>query len=159
VETYIGAITETAEANTRRAMITQEWELSLDCFPASGVIPLPLPPLQSVTSIKYLDVAGTLQTIDPSGYAVDISGEPGRVVPAHGTAWPTTQDMPAAVAIRFVCGYGDTADTVPPAIKAWIMLNVADLYENRETVVIGNSVNRLSTMADALLNPFRMVSW
>ena len=38
-----------------RAMITQDWQLSLDSFPCDGVIELPLPPLQEVTFVKYFD--------------------------------------------------------------------------------------------------------
>lgn len=157
VETYIGAVTDTAESYTRRALITQEWELTLDSFPEREIV-LPLPPLQSVVSVKYRDAAGVEQTIDPSGYAVNTAGTPGGIVPAYGTSWPATLDMPGSVTIVFVCGYGAPAE-VPPSIKAWIMLNAANLYENRETIVFGNIVNELSTMANSLLNPHRVVSW
>ena len=38
-----------------RAMITQDWQLSLDSCPCDGAIELPLPPLQEVTFVKYFD--------------------------------------------------------------------------------------------------------
>ena len=59
VNLFIAAIREQAEAMTRRALITQEWELVLDGFPG-GRIPITLPkaPVQSITSIKYIDVNG-----------------------------------------------------------------------------------------------------
>ncbi len=155
VEAYIAAITEKAEAYTRRALVSQTWELVLDGFPCE--IRLPLSPLQSVTSIKYLDAAGVLQTLDPSMYVVDSASEPGRISPAYGTTWPVTLPVHGAVVIKFVCGYGAAASSVPASIKAWIMLNVASLYENRES--IGDP--RLSEigMAESLLTPFRVVSW
>lgn len=158
VEAYIAAVVEKAEAYTRRALISQTWEMVLDCFPDREIL-LPLAPLLSVTSIKYLDGAGVLQTIDSSGYSVDTASTPGRVVPAYGTSWPGTQDMPGAVVVRYVCGYGPAAADVPASIKAWIMLNVSSLYENRDTVIIGNIVNELNTMADSLINTYRVVSW
>jgi len=155
VESYIGAVTEQAEAFTRRALISQTWELVLDCFPAE--IAMPLPPLVSVTSIKYLDGAGVLQTLDPALYSVDTASIPARIGPAYGASWPGTLAMPGAVVVKFVCGYGDAAADVPDSIKAWIMLNVASLYENRES--LGDVRLAETGLSNALLNPFRVVSW
>jgi uncharacterized phiE125 gp8 family phage protein len=39
-----------------------------------------------------------------------------------------------AVRVRYRAGYGDTADTVPKAIRAWILMHVAAMYEQREAV-------------------------
>ena len=61
-DTDIGMLIEEArvkaETITRRAFITQTWELVLDGFPTGGIV-LPMPPLQSVASIKYIDTDGT----------------------------------------------------------------------------------------------------
>lgn len=163
VERFISAIRQKAEAVTRRALITQVWELVLDGFP-TGLIRLPLPPLQTVDSIKYLDTAGIEQTLDPAAYRTIFEAEPGYVLPVYGLSWPSTLNDIATVRIRFTCGYGptapDTANNVPEAIQQWILLNVANLYENRETVVIDrNSLVDLSTMADSLLDDFRIYGW
>jgi uncharacterized phiE125 gp8 family phage protein len=113
-----------------RALISQTWDLYLDGFP-SPPLRLPLPPLQSVTSIQYIDPAGALQTWPPSEYVVDIYSDPGRIVPAYGTSWPDVQAMPSAVIIRFVAGYG-THHQVPDDIKTWLKQAVAYFYERRE---------------------------
>lgn len=155
VDAYISAITEKAEAYTRRALITQTWELVLDCFPLREIA-LPLNPLQSVTSIKYYDANGTLTTLANTEYTVDIDSVPARIIPAYQKVWPVTLNHPGTVIIRFVCGYG-TASAVPESIKAWINMNVASLYENRESV---GSVKLTETgICDSLLDMHRIVSW
>jgi len=137
-----------------RALMTQTWELRLDRFPAS--ITVPLPPLQTVDSVKYIDGDGAEQTLDPSLYQV-VAGEPARIVPAYGQTWPSTRCQPDSVWVRFTAGYGD-ADDVPAPIKAAILLNVGTLYRDRETVNIGNIVAELPTVS-LLLSPFRVWSF
>ncbi|MHB0929186.1 MAG: head-tail connector protein [Candidatus Nanopelagicales bacterium] len=52
VALFISAIRQRCEAITRRQLITASWDLVLDGFPgAREPIEIPLPPLQSVTSI------------------------------------------------------------------------------------------------------------
>lgn len=145
-----------AEKVTRRALITQTWEVVLDCFPSGG-IDLPFPTLQSVTSIKYFDGSNVEQTLSTSAYQVDADSEPGRVALASGYSWPDTYDRLNAVRIRYVAGYG-LAAAVPAAIKQWILIRVATLYENREGVNIGNNVNAIP-FVDGLLDEYRAVSF
>jgi uncharacterized phiE125 gp8 family phage protein len=113
-----------------RALVTQTWDLSLDEFVAP--IDVPLPPLQSVMSISYVDPEGATQTVPPTDYLVDTQREPGRIVPAYGVTWPTARSgTPNAVTVRFVAGYG-THHQVPEDIKTWLKQAVAYLYEQRE---------------------------
>jgi len=113
-----------------RAMVTQTWELLLDAFPC-GDIELPLPPLQSVTSISYVDEDGATQTLATSVYGVDTTCEPGVVHLKYDQEWPATRDERNAVTIRFVCGYGAAA-AVPERLKSAMKLHIADLDANRE---------------------------
>jgi uncharacterized phiE125 gp8 family phage protein len=146
-----------------RALIAQTWDYKLPCFPS--VIELPLPPLQSVTSITYTDANGDTQTLSPSAYQVSGIGgsQRGCIAPAYGTRWPVTRDMPEAVTVRFVAGYPDDggsppdlAANVPPAIKQAIMEMVADLWANRETVSPDQTYAVvMPATAKALLAPFK----
>ncbi len=56
-------------------------------------------------------------------------------------------------------GDGAAATDVPAAIKAAILLMVADFYENREDTVVGVGldVRPLPRGVDALLAPYRRV--
>jgi len=138
-----------------RALITQTWELLLDRFPAGREIPLPLPPLQSVVSIKYLDAAGDEQTLARSVYGVDPSTQPGVVHLKRGQAWPATFDERNAVVIRFVAGYGDNAEAVPQRLRSAMKLHIGDLFANREAQGEQLFAN---AAYDNLIFPFRMLT-
>jgi uncharacterized phiE125 gp8 family phage protein len=123
-----------AEAFTRRAFVTQTWDYFADAFPEDdGAILLPLPKVQSVSSISYVDDNGTTQVWSSSNYLVDVESEPARVTPAYDVSWPTTREQINAVTIRFIAGYGNAA-AVPQAIKQAMLLIIGHLYEHREAV-------------------------
>lgn len=116
-----------------RALITQDWTLRLDCFKPS--IMLPLPPCQEVLEVRYVDLAGVTQTLDPAEYAVSGLGAAGgaRLRPAGGLSWPPTIREPECVEIDFRAGYGDAPGDVPDPIRQAIITRAAQLYEHRET--------------------------
>lgn len=147
-----------AETITRRALVTQTWEYSLDEFPrCEGVIEMPRPILQSVTSITYIDEAGDSQTLSSSLYQADLKSEPGRIVPAYGQAWPATRDgYLNPVTIRFVAGYG-LAAAVPQPIKQAMLLMIGHWFYNREDTVIGTIVSELPSGVEELLFPYRII--
>lgn len=152
-----------AEAYTRRAFMTQTWALYLDEFPCGAgygrgaSIVIPLPPLQSVTSVKYYDTSGVQQTLATDKYAVDASSEPGSIQPAYGLIWPMTRDMPNAVEIIFVAGYGDETDDVPEEVKLWISARVGSLNANREDYVVTPGLVSVQPLPflDGLLLPLK----
>lgn len=104
------------EKYINRALMEQTWDLWLDKFPKGGAIEIPLPPLQTVTSIKYYDIDDTEHTMDAADYIVDAASEPGRVVLGYSKAWSTTTLRPVkAVCVRFVAGYATYSSTVTTA--------------------------------------------
>jgi uncharacterized phiE125 gp8 family phage protein len=140
--TLIPAVRERAEQATRRQLITATWDLKGDRFPCGDeAIVLPVPPLLSVVFVKYVDTAGALQTWSSSNYVVDAPAGAraarGRLTLAYGALWPVTRDQANAVTIRFTCGYGLTANSVPPRLKMAMLLDLGTLYENREDQVVG----------------------
>ena len=113
-----------------RALCTQTWDLYLDEF--EDEVFLPFPPLQSVTSIKYLPPTGAQQTLDQSVYQI-VQGIPSSIVPAYEQAWPDTRATKDAIVIRFVAGYGAPAD-VPALIKQYALMQITAWYEHRSTI-------------------------
>ena len=160
----IAVVRRYAEAFTRRALITQTWELRLDRFPTSSLTPiyLPLPPLQSVTSITYVDTAGVTQTWAASEYDVDApAGEtaaPGRVRPAHGKIWPTTRSQMNAVIVTFKAGYGDAETAVPQAIRHGMLFLLGHLYEHRESVAHAQTVTEMPMATETLFATYKVPS-
>lgn len=154
---YLAAAREDAEHRLQRALVEQTWELALDAFP--NVIVLPMAPLASVTSIKYLDADGVEQTLDPATYYVDTDAEPGELVAKYGESWPSTRAERNAVRVRYVAGYGADGRFVPAAIRQWILLRVGALYENRESAVAGQPIQAAPRdFADSLLDRHKVYS-
>jgi uncharacterized phiE125 gp8 family phage protein len=164
----IGAARRSAEQITRRALITQTWELTLDHFPRANLdtpparwmrkheILLPKPSLQSVISITYVDFDGNTQTVDPTTYIVDSKSEPGRVAPSFSYFWPIERYQPGSVNVRFVCGYG-AANAVPEGIKHWILMRIATLWESRTAFSVDTRITMVEVpdeFLDGLLDPY-----
>ena len=92
IASLILAAREWVEGQTHRALLTQTWDCKFDEWTMEGsdyVLRLPLAPLQSVTSVTYIDGDGVSQTLSSSLYQVVASTEHPRVVQAYGATWPT----------------------------------------------------------------------
>lgn len=130
----ISAARHAAEGYTRRALVTQTWDLKMDRFPC-WTIYVPKPTLQSVVHITYVDTDGVTQTLDPSTYLVDTSSTPARITPVFGGIWPVARYQNNAVTVRFVAGYG-LAAAVPDGIKTWMIIRIKHMFENPDAVVM-----------------------
>lgn len=158
IDPLIPAARRWAEGYARRALITQTWDMMLDRFPARDIL-VPLPPLQSVTSIDYIDTAGASQLLAASEYQTDIVSEPGRIAPSvDAVTWPATQiGALNAVTIRFTAGYGIAAQSVPEPIRQGMLMLIAHMFERRESTIVGAQATRVPMSAEWLLDPYRML--
>lgn len=156
IDTLVVAATRIVEKYTGRALITQTHDLFLSDFPGTDNIRVPMPELQSVTTLKYKDTDGTQSTWAGSNYIVETDGLIGRVVLAYGKSWPTDTLYPSLpIAVRFVAGYGDEPGDVPEPLHQAILIQVAELYENREASVIG-TIHKLTKAVERLCDNYRV---
>ena len=159
VEALIQSVTEEIDGRDGwlgRALVTQEWRLGLDCFLGER-INIPLPPLQSVVEISYLDQDGVSQIVPSAHYSVVTDSEPGIVVLNDGYQWPSVGVGEYPVQIRFVAGYGDP-DAVPQIIKSYAKLMLGMLYEHREMVLAGSIVTPFPYYRTMLSN-YRLIGY
>lgn len=127
--------------NTRFA--TQTITVKCDCF---GDMARPSEaPVQSVTSIVYIDTDGVTQTLATSVYELRADGLESAISLKYGQTWPTIQPN-SRITLTAVVGYAE----VPPAVKHAILLFLAGGYEMRE-----NSAAAVWTTFDCLLSNFR----
>lgn len=103
----------------------QTVEIKCDCW--SDLARLPIAPVASVTSIKYVDTAGAEQTVAADIYEPRLDGLEAGVVLAYGKQWPVIQTA-SRITVTAVAGY----DEAPPAVKHAILLYIADAFEQRE---------------------------
>ena len=132
----IDAAEKYAELETSRAFIERTYRLTFSGFPFGSRDPiyLPMPPLSSVSSVKYWNNAdpNVLTTVSDTTYTVETDYEPGTVQPNVGEDWPTdVADRNDAVEVVFVAGYANQSD-IPAAISIAVKMIAGAFYENRE---------------------------
>lgn len=156
----ITAAREEIERRSWHALCTQTLELVLDAWPCNGVIRIPRPPLQSVTSVTYTDSAGAVTTWSSSDYIVAGDKIPGEIVPGYGLTWPSTTLYPReAIRVRYTAGFGAAAD-VPQSLRQAVLLLVGTWYENREGIATSGAVPHAVPFAvDALVMNYHHRVW
>lgn len=125
ITNLIAVATSMAEHELGRALVTQQLAINLDGFPR-GEIALKMPPIVEIISIQYLDEDGALQTLDSTTYKLVKDS----LLPCvKADTWPQGTD----VEVVYRAGFGTAAD-VPAQIKQWILVHVASMFQNRESI-------------------------
>lgn len=151
-DTLLGMMISAARAHaewiTGRRLAETALECVLVAFPDEIV--LHGAPITSITSLKYLDEDGVEQTMDAADYATSLDGMVGRIAPVD--EWPETSTTALeAVRVRYAAGF--TPSTIPPDVKMWMLVRVATLYAQRETMVVGGNITELGrNFVDGLLD-------
>ena len=105
IDGLIAAATEYAEYYTARDLIERTWDYSFNNFTRSFC--LPKNPVQSVTSITYIDAntSPESQTIATTVYTLDAGVTPATIQLQYNQFWPTPRSQHNAVTVRFITGY------------------------------------------------------
>lgn len=116
----------------------QTWVGNLDRFPFGWTeLRLDRLPIQSVTSIQYIDTAQVTQTWDPSLYQLSIPApdQQGRLMPIIGQPWPIVYPRQLdGVTITMKLGFSSSTDpetaraAVPVRAKQIIKLMAWEMY-------------------------------
>jgi uncharacterized phiE125 gp8 family phage protein len=158
-DTYLtGLIAEARqeiEDATGIALISQEWLLSLDRWPAAreawwdgereghidmiyggrenyGSVTLPRYPLQTVDTVTVYDEDGNSTAVAiASVFDIDTQRLRGRLTLQRGATWPIALRSNNAIEIAYSAGYGDAAAAVPAPLKRAVRQMVAYMFEHR----------------------------
>lgn len=114
---HIASMVAVLEHLLNRKLMTQTVVRKFDCL--SGELNLSVSPVQSISSITYLDCDGVRQVLPSDQYILDDYKQPAQVLPALGISWPSTYSKENNVEVSFVAGYGDH-NAVPDAAKLWL---------------------------------------
>lgn len=129
---YIRAAREMVESDAEISLLPQTLTWYIDAFPA-WEIGLRKPPVNSITSITYLDQDGVSQTWSSTRYRFDGNSRPARLTPAYNDEWPDTYDVNNAVTIVAAAGYSSVSE-VPQIAKQAILLLASHWFRNRDAV-------------------------
>ena len=124
-------------------LMTQTMTAKCDGF--CDMARLPAAPVQSVTSITYVDTAGAPQALSTDVYELRADELEASIVLNYGQSWPPIQSG-SRITMTAVVGY----EEVPPAVKQGLLLFISDSYEQRE-----NAKAEDWTALDSLLCNFR----
>lgn len=159
IQAQLSAVVEVIESQTNRDICQRTRLWRFDSF-GCDVLRFPVGPVQSITSIQYVDSAGDTQTYSSGNYALDNGRRPPVIRLGYNQTWPTPRGGPNDITVTFVTGYSGTADSplnrynIPDALKAAIKLMVADLYENREAQSASAFSFKPNETVDLLINPY-----
>ena len=155
VERMIEAATTYCQDCTGRAFMRATYTQTQNNF--TSPITIQRPPLSSVTSVTYIDTAGSVQTLAASSYTVVIDVEPGYIIEAFQNSWPATRDVHNAVSVLYLAGY-DNVESIPSGYKQAILLLVDHWINERSPVVVGTVSNEVQLTIESLLSMNRLIS-
>lgn len=154
-----------------RALCEQTWRQDYDSFgswSSTRNVPygrpcyfgarqrLPLFPVISIASVKYLDTSGVQQTISSGNYTLKNDEEGAYVEFISTFAYPNIYRESASVSVEYVAGYEDAGDVpVPEAIKQAMLLMIRQWFDNPTPVIVGATVEKMPFAVEALLGQFR----
>jgi len=148
IGSLISAVREHVENVTNRQLESATFEL----YASNLVTKLPKNPITSILKVEYMDEAGTYVTIGSSDYYFYEHNGIGCI---DYIIEPTLQDHKRAMKITFTSGYTN----VPEAIKSYMKVKIATLYENREEFVIGASIAEFGNkFVENLLSSYKVRS-
>lgn len=123
VVVWIEAARKVAQQYLSVAVGPQTLELAYDTFPDNGAaIQLRYGPVQSISSVTYVDDDSITQTIDSANYSLDAYNGSGWIIPAVDYGWPTPIVAANAVKVRYVTGDASLDEAVKMAILAMVCI-------------------------------------
>lgn len=124
VTRLIEAVAERFQSELSMQFAQATYLLKSDGFPME--FELRRPPVQSVSSIAYLDEDGNSQTASSSIYRVtqtDTHNAPGLVTLDYSQSWPSVRGVSRDVTVTFVCGWASQS-VIPHQIRSLIKFGV-----------------------------------
>lgn len=137
------------EAATNRVLLSQQWRLTIDDWPSSGQLALPLTPVRSISRVRVLDGAGVARDALLSLFTLDASLDRARI--QLGSPLPPPGVPNGGIILDLVVGYGDAASAVPEPLRLAMRHLVAFWYANR-----GDDAASPPAAIGAMLAPYRI---
>jgi uncharacterized phiE125 gp8 family phage protein len=135
------------------ALISQEMRLYLDCWPQAGFIEITRGPVQAVNEVRIYDDTGVEANVDLSGRVLDGTARPARL-------WLRNRPSPGqalnGIEVDFTAGFGEAGTDVPDTLKRAMLVHIAQMYEFRGAVPVGDQPAAVPGGYERLVAPFAM---
>lgn len=145
--TLIEAARELVENDTGIACATGTYTYKLSQWPCWDYFEIPLRPVTAVSSIVYVDTAGTSSTWASSNYTLETSSVQPLVRLTYGNYFPSLRGDINGITVTLVAGYAD--GSVPRVIKQACLLLIDHWFNNRG--IVGQVGGEIAMTYDALV--------
>lgn len=143
IKHLIEVSTERAEHQLGRSLLTKTYQTVAEHGDKIKLVPN----LIAISSVIVTNDDDSTTTLTGSDYLLNQNSLVPEIVPMVL--------VEASIAVTYTAGYGN-ADAIPKAIKQWVLVDLATLYENREAVM-NYGVNSVPyAFVDGLLDPYRV---
>jgi len=143
IKHLIEVATERAEHQLGRSLLTKTYKTIAEHGDKIKLVPN----LIAISSVIVTNDDDSTTTLTGSNYLLNQNSLVPEIVPMVL--------VEASIAVTYTAGYG-TTDNIPKAIKQWVLVDLATLYENREAVM-NYGVNSVPyAFVDGLLDPYRV---
>ena len=143
IKHLIEVATERAEHHLGRSLLTKTYKTIAEYGDKIKLVPN----LIAISSVIVTNDDDSTTTLTGSDYLLNQNSLVPEIVPMVL--------VEASIAVTYTAGYG-TTDNIPKAIKQWVLVDLATLYENREAVM-NYGVNSVPyAFVDGLLDPYRV---
>lgn len=170
---YIPAAREACEQYLGAALAPQTFQLSIGPYDGDNVyglgawgdfglpitFELPMGPLLGVESVTYV-----ADGVDTPFTGFDVDTYTDRIRLQNGSSWPTTDDVPNPIIIRYQAGYSLPSDSpqdyvLPSSLRAAMLLTLSQVYDNCTQGTICD-IHDLPAGVKYLLDPYkRRLGW
>lgn len=143
IKHLIEVATERAEHQLGRSLLTKTYKTVAEHGDKIKLVPN----LIAISSVIVTNDDDSTTTLTGSDYLLNQNSLVPEIMPMVL--------VEASIAVTYTAGYGN-ADAIPKAIKQWVLVDLATLYENREAVM-NYGVNSVPyAFVDGLLDPYRV---
>lgn len=149
----ITAARQTVEHDTGMTLSQATCSQCWDAWPSGNVFELLTRPVQSITSITYLDVDGASQTLSASLYALDATRVHPVIQPTYNAVFPPARLINNAITATYVAGYA-AASSIPAPLKRAMLLLIGHWFNVREAVNIGNITSEVPLTYESLVRRY-----
>lgn len=148
---YTLSAVKNIETQYGMAMLTQTIKEYWSAFPSGIDAPmlLRIQPIQSITSVEYVDENGLSQTWSSDEWTYGGYNGTTFITPNPGYTWPSAWNVPNAICVTYIAGYGDAPADLPWDIGQAVKFMAADMFAKRE-----DSPQTFTRASENLLRPY-----
>jgi uncharacterized phiE125 gp8 family phage protein len=152
IEGLIRAAREEVEASCGLALLAQDWRLTLDRLPRSGIVSIRRHPVVEILSVTVYGADGEASLVQPDVLTLDAASRPARLQFAE---IPSPRVAMNGIEIDFRAGYGEAGTDVPDLLKRAILALVAHWFEFRAAFGASQQPVAFPAGYERLIAPFR----